>query len=169
MGSPIDYIYENELQAQPSFRGALNVSGRFGYRGDLRIESDSKELLKHLLLVTDKESTLFLAAELENFDNFEKLFTTYKSILNVESSIILFVNNLMSDAIFEYEGFTINAFALDESSVWNELLSITELDKRELKKMSAEDKLDTMYDGVKASTLYASKKSYDEVCASKMG
>nr|MDA3945779.1 hypothetical protein [Helicobacteraceae bacterium] len=35
MGTPIDYIYENELQWQPSFKGELGVEGRFGYRGEL--------------------------------------------------------------------------------------------------------------------------------------
>ena len=76
---------------------------------------------------------------------------------------------MINDAVFEYEGLTVYAFALDESSVWNELLSYAELDKKELKRMSAEDKLDTLYDGLKACTLYASKKTYEEVCSLKMG
>ncbi|MEA2046926.1 MAG: hypothetical protein U9O64_00605 [Campylobacterota bacterium] len=68
----------------------------------------------------------------------------------------------------QYEGITINAFALDESSVWNELISHADLDKKELKRMKAEDKLDTLYDALKDAKLYAKKMSYEEACKLRM-
>lgn len=168
MGTPIEYIYENELQTQPSFKGELGVPGRLGYRGELLISTGSKTMLKHAIVVSDKETILLFAAELNNFDDFQTMFETYKSLFNADSIITLFVNNLISDSVFEYEGTTIYAFALDESSVWNELISYAELDKRELKRMSAEEKLDALYNELKTSTLYASKKTYEETCALKM-
>ncbi|MBU0633290.1 hypothetical protein KKA17_11700 [bacterium] len=179
MGTPIDYIYENELQWQPSLRGALETAGRFGYRGELIITAGEflspekqlppKLMLKHAIVITDAESTLLFAAELDDFANFEKAFELYKDIFMPKTILTLFINNLLSDAIFEYNGITVNAFALDESSVWNELISHADLDKKELKRMGAEEKLDALYDGLKTATFYAKKMPYEEACALKMG
>lgn len=169
MGTPIDFIYENALQVQPSFKGELGSAGRLGYRGELLIAPESKVLLKHAIIVSDKESVLFFAGEMENFESFKTTFDSYKSIMTASTLVTLFVNNLISDAVFDYEGVTVYAFSLDESSVWNELVSYAELDKRELKRMDAEEKINTLYDGLISSTLYASKKTYEETCALKMG
>jgi hypothetical protein len=178
MGTPIDYLYENELQWQPSFKGALNVADRYGYRGELVItpgdflspekQLPPKTILKHSIIVSDQSTSLLFAAELEDFANFETAFELYKTILAPTTLVTLFVDNLISDTIFEYEGVTINAFSLDESSVWNELISHADLDKKELKRMGAEDKLDALYDGLKIATIYAKKMSYEEACKLKM-
>lgn len=179
MATPIDYIEENRLQWQPSFKGPLDTAGRFGYRGELIITQGEflspekqlppKTILKQAIVVADEKSALFFAANIEDFANFEKAFELYKAILTPATIVTLFVDNLVSDSVFEYEGITIYAFALDESSVWNELISYADLDKKELKRMDADEKLDALYDGIKISTLYAAKKTYEETCALKMG
>lgn len=179
MGSPIDFIYTNKLEWQPSFNGALNIAGRFGYRGELVITAGEflsaekqlppKDILKHSIVIADEKLTLLFAAELEDFSNFESAFEVYKDMLNPQTIVTLFVDNLLSDSVFEYKNITIYAFSLDESSVWNELISHAELDKKELKRMSAEDKLDALYDGLKVTTFYAPKKTYEETLALKMG
>jgi len=179
MGTPNEYIYDNELQWQPSFKGELGVAGRFGYRGELvvtagKVLSPEKQMppkvtFKHAIGISDKDAMLLFAGQLENFDDFEATFERYKSVLTPATITTLFVENLISDSVFEYEGVTVYAFALDESSVWNELIAHAELDKRELKRMGAEDKLDALYEGLKVSTLYASKTTYAETCALRMG
>ncbi len=178
MGTPIDYIYENELQWQPSFRGELGVEGRFGYRGELVVTAGKqvladkqmppKVLFKHAIAVSDKEGMLMFAGELEDFNDFEMTFERYKTLLTSGTIVTLFVDNLIKDVVFDYEGVTVYGFSLDESSVWNELVSHADLDKKELKRMGAEEKLDTLYDGLKISTLYASKMTYPEACAQRM-
>jgi hypothetical protein len=179
MQSPIDFIYKNKLEWQPSFNGALNIADRFGYRGELVVSAGEflsadkqlppKSILKHSIVIADKESILLFAAELEDFANFEAVFEIYKDIFNPKTVVTLFVDNLLSDSVFEYKNITVYAFSLDESSVWNELISHAELDKKELKRMSAEDKLDALYDGLKVTTFYAPKKTYEETLALKMG
>ena len=178
MGNPIDFIYENKLQWQPSLNGALGVKGRFGYRGELIITAGDflspekqlppKTILKHAIIIADETASLLFAAELEDFTNFEQAFGLYKAILTPKTIVTLFVDNLISDSVFEYEGITIYAFSLDESSVWNELILHADLDKKELKRMGAEEKLDALYDGLKGATLYATKKTYEETCTLKM-
>ena len=178
MGTPIEYIVENKLEWQPSFKGAWEVAGRYGYRGELIVTQGEflspekqlppKEILKHSIIVANENESLLFAGELEDFSNFENIFELYKTIISPKTVVTLFVNNLISDAIFEYEGITINAFSLDESSVWNELISHADLDKKELKRMKAEDKLDTLYDALKDAKLYAKKMSYEEACKLRM-
>lgn len=178
MGTPIDYIYDNKLQWQPSFRDDLETAGHYGYRGELVIEAGEflspekqlppKVIFKHAIVIADEESSLLFATELVDFADFEKGFEAYKSILSPKSIVTLFVDNLLSDAVFEYEGVTIYAFSLDESSVWNELIAHADLDKKELKKMSVTDKLDALYDGIKVTKFYAPQKTYQEVCGLKM-
>ncbi len=167
MGTPIDYIYKNELQLQPSFNGKLGISGRFGYRGELTVTS-TKIILKHAIVISNEEEVLLFATEIEDFANFEATFECYKNILTPNTLVTLFFGNLLSNVQFEYEGITIYAFSLDESSVWNELIAYADLDKKELKRMNAEDKLDNLYDGLKNAKLYVEKKTYQEACALKI-
>jgi len=78
---------------------------------------------------------------------------------------MIFVTDLDANGKVEYEGFTFNMFALDESSVWNELLDYADLSKGDLKKASAEEKIDTVYDEIKRTPLRISDKSYEEIKA----
>jgi len=167
MGTPIDYIYENELQLQPSFNGKLGTPERFGYRGELVVTS-TKIILKHAIAISSKDEMLLFAGELKDFADFKAIFECYKNILTPNTLVTLFIDNLLSNVLFEYEGIKIYAFALDESSAWNELIAYADLDKKELKRMSAEDKLDNLYDNIKNAKLYVEKKTYEEAYALKM-
>ena len=179
MGTPIEYLSEKALQWQPSFNGQLGVLGHAGYRGDLMVTegkmiSDEKQMppkviLKHVIAISDEKTMLLFAGGLKSFDDFPALFERYKEILDPKTIVTLFVDDLLSDAQFDFEGITVYAFSLDESSVWNELLNHADLDKRELKRLSAEDKLETLYDGLIVSTLQAPKLTYEGACALKMG
>lgn len=177
MGTPLDFIYDNNLQWQASLNGATSVAGRLGYRGALiitpgKVLSADKQLppkstLKQAIVIADDSKFLFLAGELETFDDFVPMFEQYKSLISTDTLITLFVIDLDSDVKFEYEGVTVYAFALDESSVWNELVDYADLSKGDLKKLSAEEKVDTLYEELKSTTLRAPEKSYEEACALK--
>jgi hypothetical protein len=170
MGTPIDYIYDNKLEWQPALKGALGVPGRYGYRGALVVtggKSKPQTMLKQAIAISDEEKMLFFAGELASFDDFEAAFERYKSVLSPKTLTTLFVGDITSDAVFVYEGVTVYAFSLDESSVWNELVESADMDKKELKRMGAEEKLDALYDQLKDSTLRAAPKSYAEACALK--
>jgi hypothetical protein len=178
MSSVKDFIYNNNLQWQASFNGPTQKYG-YGYRGSLiitpgKVLSADKQLppkatATQAILVTDTQTIDFLACELETLDFFEPFVERYKEVLSPDGLYILFVTDLDSDGKFTYDGFTFYAFSLDESSVWNELLDHADLSKGDLKKSSAEEKIDTVYDEIKATQLRISDKSYDEVKAAKNG
>jgi hypothetical protein len=167
MATPIESIYQNALQLKPAFNDALGTAGHYGYRGDLII-TEGGAVLKNTIIVSDEKAMLLFAAELDNFDDFEAAFERYASYLTPDTLFILFVNNLMSNALFAYKEINVYAYSLDESSVWNELISQADLDKRELKRMDTPEKLDSLFEGLKASKFYIEQKSYEEACALKM-
>ena len=169
-----EFIYNNNLQWQPTFNDKTDKYA-YGYRGSLVITpgtvmSADKQLppkatCTQVILVTDSEKVDFLACELATLDFFEPFFEKYKEVLSPDGLYILFVTDLDADGKFVYEGITFNTFALDESSVWNELLDHADLSKGDLKKMSAGEKIDTVYDEIKSTTLRLSDKTYDEIKA----
>jgi hypothetical protein len=171
-----DFIYNNNLQWQASFSDKTENYG-YAYRGSLvitpgKVLSADKQLppkatATQVILVSGSDHIDFLACELETLDFFEPFVERYKEILAPDGLYILFVTDLDTDGKFEYEGFTFYAFALDESSVWNELLDHADLSKGDLKKQSAGEKIDTVYEEIKGATLRIPDKSYDEIKALK--
>ncbi len=169
-----DFISENNLQWQPTFSGKTDKYA-YAYRGSLVITpgvvmSADKQLppkatATQSILVTNTDTIDFLACELVTLDFFEEFVKVYKDLLTPNGLYILFVSDLDADGKVEYEGITFYMFSLDESSVWNELLDHADLSKGDLKKLSAEEKIDTVYDEIKATTLRIADKTYDEIKA----
>ena len=169
-----DFIYANNLQWQASLNGKTDKYD-YAYRGTLiitpgKVMSADRQLppkatATQVILVSNGDTVDFIACELETLDFFEDFVTRYKEILSPEGLYILFVTDLDGDGRFKYEGLTFNTFALDESSVWNELLDYADLSKGDLKKLSAEEKIDALYDEIKQTTLRISEKSYEEIKA----
>jgi hypothetical protein len=174
MSSVQNFIIDNNLQWQASFNNKTD-SYDYGYRGSLvitpgKILSTDKQLppkatATQVILVSNSDTIDFLACELETLDFFEPFVERYKEVLSPDGLYILFVTDLDADGKFKYEGFTFNTFALDESSVWNELLDHADLSKGDLKRLSAEEKIDTVYDEIKSTTLRISDKTFDEIKA----
>lgn len=171
-----DFIESNNLQWQASFNGATQKYP-YGYRGSLiiaegKVLSADKQLppkatATQVLLVSKGENVDFLACELETLDFFEPFVERYKEVLTPNGLYILFVTDLDGNGTFTYEGFTFHAFSLDESSVWNELLDHADLSKGDLKKASAEEKIDIIYDAILGEKLRIGEKSYEEIKALK--
>jgi hypothetical protein len=169
-----DFIYDNALQWQASYNDKTDKYA-YGYRGSLVItpgkvlsadkQMPPKATATQVILTSTGETMDFLACELETLSFFEPFFEQYKSVLTPDGLYLLFVTDLDADGKFVYEGITFNAFALDESSVWNELLEHADLSKGDLKRLSAAEKIDTVCDEIKASTLRISEKSYEEIKA----
>lgn len=171
MGTPIEFIYDNNLQWQASLKDATHYRGALIITPGKVLSADKqlppKSTLKQTIGIADSDNFVFLAGELETFDDFPLLFERYQSVINADTLVTLFVIDLDADVKFVYEGINIYAFSLDESSVWNELVDYADLSKGDLKKLSAEEKVDTLYSELKSSTLRAAEKSYEEACALK--
>ena len=98
-----------------------------------------KAIVKQVLLATNSDTIDFLAVELPSLDVFEDFVAKYKEFMTPNGKYLLFVSDINGKGSFVYEGITFNTYALDESSVWNDLLDIADLSKGDLKKMSDKD------------------------------
>lgn len=174
--SIVQYIKENNLAWQPSFNGEIG-NGFVGYRGALIVE-EGKQLspdrilppkvqAKQVLLVADDAKVSFFAAELESILHFEAFFEKYKAFFTPETLVVLYVTDLDKNGTFTYEGITIHAYSLAESSVWNELLDLSGLDKSDLKKLDNKKKIEVLYEGLLKTDCSAKAMSYEEVLSYK--
>ena len=169
MATPLDFIIDNTLDWQSTFKGALSA-GRSGYRGAMvitegKVLSADKQLppkatLKQAVMTANSEKMEFVAGELETMDFFEPFVEKYKDFLG-NGQYLLYIVDLDKDVSFTYEGIKFQAFVLDESSVWNELVELGELDKGELKRMDAGEKIEAVAEGIKAEGVSLPEVSYD--------
>jgi hypothetical protein len=174
MSSVIKYIKENELDWQPSFNDVLS-NGLHGYRGALIVEegkqiSPDRKLppkiqARQVIMVSDDSEIKLFACELESFNDFAPLFTRYKEYFSKDGENILFVTDLDGNGTFTYEGVEFTAYMLDESSVWNELLELANLEKGDMKKLSLSEKIEKMYDELLDNNTKDDSKSYEDMCA----
>lgn len=172
----VEFMKENELAWQPSFSGDLS-GGLYGYRGAMIVEAGKqispdrklppKIQAKQVVMVSEGDVVKFLACELESIEHFEPFYTKYKSFFVADGLYLLYVTDLDKSGTFEFESITFTAFPLDESSVWNELVDLADLDKGDLKKMSSEEKIEAIYDELQNTDCKESSKTFEEVLASK--
>jgi hypothetical protein len=173
MATIIEFMKENELTWQPSFSGGLS-DGLYGYRGAMIVEegkalSPDRKLppkiqAKQVIMVNDDNGIKFLACELDSFNDFKPLFEKYKEFFTHDSLNLLFVTDLDGNGTFVYEDIKFTAFMLDESSVWNELLELAYLEKGDMKKLSSEEKIETLYEELLENDLDEDAKSYEDMC-----
>jgi hypothetical protein len=173
MSKIMEYIKSNELDWQPSFNDVLD-NGLNGYRGALIVE-EGKQLspdrklppkiqLKQVIMVSDDSGIKLLACELESFNHFKSMFEKYKDFFTPDSLNILYVTDLDGNGTFTYEGVEFTAIMLDESSVWNELLEVADLEKGDMKKLSPSEKIEKMYDELLDADVKEAAKTYEEMC-----
>lgn len=174
--SIVQFIKENNLAWQPSFNGEIG-NGLVGYRGALIVE-EGKQLspdrilppkvqAKQVLLVADDDKVTFFSAELESILHFEAFFERYKAFFTPATLVVLYVTDLDKNGTFTYEGVTIHAYSLAESSVWNELLDLSGLDKSELKKLDNKKKIEVLYEGLLKADCTAKAMSFEEILSHK--
>lgn len=173
-----DYIAENKLEWMIIYNDPTN-SYKYAYRGCLIVTEGKvissentlppKEIVKQVLLATNNDTIDFLACELPSLNIFERFVAKYKEYLTPEGKYLLFVSDINGKGKFVYEGITFYVYALDESSVWNEVLDYADLSKGDLKKMSDKEKIDAVCNEIQRSNLRITDKTYEEIKAMQRG
>lgn len=174
MATIIDYMKENELTWQPSFSGELS-DGLYGYRGAMIVEegkalSPDRKLppkiqAKQVIMVNEGDAVKFFTCELDSFNDFKPMFEKYGQFFNAGSINVLYVTDLEGEGTFEYEGVKFTAFPLDESSVWNEILDLAELEKSDMKSLKKqEEKIEKLYEEICDADIDEAEKSFEQMC-----
>lgn len=179
MATPLDYIIDNNLDWQSTFKGETSVSGRLGYRGSLvitegKVLSADKQLppkatLKQAIMTANSSTIEFVAGELETIDFFEPFVEKYKSYLSKDGFNILYIVDLDKNVKVTVDGVSFYCYVLDESSVWNELLELSDLPKSELKRLDAAEKIDAVADAIKGADISLKEVSLGDFMALKSG
>ena len=158
------------------FSGALS-NNLYGYRGAMIVEagkqiSSDRKLppkiqAKQVVMISENETVKFLACELESIEHFEPMFAKYKPFFDPSGLYLLYVTDLDKSGTFTYEEITFTAYPLDESSVWNELVDLADLDKGDLKKMDSEEKIEAIYDELVTTDCKEDSKTFEEILTLK--
>ncbi|VFU09197.1 hypothetical protein [Methylocella tundrae] len=138
-------------------KGPTDKPGRFGYRGEIALKfaqqfADEKRppelTTEQVIAVADagKPTIPFLAAYLLSFEHLQALAEVLQGKLTPEGKYFAFCNNidLLSKYRVEIVDVPFYVLPLDESTVYNELLELLNLDKTDLKKLSVGGKTDAV-------------------------
>lgn len=141
----------------PLISGPTGKAGRFGFRGELGLEFPESvagearpPLTKadQVILAAEGEQLVFFAAHVDSLAHLDHIVAMMGDSLVPAGKYFLFAGNVdfSKKYVVEVGGASWNVLPLDEATVWNELLDLFYLERSDLKKASAEAKVDALVD-----------------------
>lgn len=140
-------------------KSATKKPGRFGFRGDIALKFQAKladearppEISSDQVIMTAKAGEThieFMTGFLLSFEYLKLLAEVLGDALSPKGKYFLFVDNIDISKKYqcEYGGATFYILPIDESTVYNELLSLLYIEKTELKKLDTAGKTDAVAD-----------------------
>lgn len=140
-------------------KSATKKPGRFGFRGDIALKFQAKladearppEISSDQVIMTAKTGEThieFMTGFLLSFEYLKLLAEVLGDALSPKGKYFLFVDNIDISKKYqcEYGGATFYILPIDESTVYNELLSLLYIEKTELKKLDTAGKTDAVAD-----------------------
>ncbi|WOH80525.1 hypothetical protein RX327_32920 [Bradyrhizobium sp. BEA-2-5] len=152
-------------------KGGTTRPGRFGFRGDIALKfqvqvADEKRppdysIEQVLTVAQEGESTIaVLAGYLHSLAYLADVANVLDGVLGPEGRYFIFCNNI--DLLAKYRtklgNVTFHVLPCDESTVWKEMMDLVGINKDDIKKLDAGDKLDYLLDAAKELDA-----SYDEI------
>ncbi|GAB2197218.1 hypothetical protein [Sessilibacter sp. MAH4] len=146
------------------------ISGNEIYRGDLVLEfgevterGDRKPpsvVAKQAVVYAVADKIEMLVAGLYQLSDLEMLAEHYQNDCAEGAQVLVFVHDIKDNLIISLGNLTVKAVPLDDGMIWNEALELLCIEKSDLKGQSAEEKVVTMFDELKAFTLKGEAVSY---------
>lgn len=143
----------------PVLKAPTHKAGRYGFRGELalRFSSQLSDEARPPELTCDQvmaiaqagEKTIpFFAGYLLSFEHLKDVAEALGTTLTAGGKYFLFCNNIDISKKYQvpYKGAMFYVLPIDESTVYNEILSLLYLEKNELKKLDTAAKLDAIAD-----------------------
>ena len=143
----------------PVLKAATRKPGRFGFRGELALRFSAKlaDEARPPELTCDQVIAIasvgdpklaFFAGYLLSFEHLKDVAEVLGDTLSAGGKYFLFCNNIDLSKKYQvpYKGALFYVLPIDESTVYNELLSLLYLEKTELKKLDTAGKTDKVAD-----------------------
>ncbi len=156
-------------------KGPTKKAGRFGFRGDIALKFAAKkadearppEISSDQVIAVAQagESHIgFLTGFLLSFEYIALLAEVLGDALSPQGKYFLFVDNIDISKKYQVDfgGASFYVLPIDESTVYNELLSLLYIEKNDLKKLDTAGKTDAVADKALAFTDTFPKISYEE-------
>lgn len=136
------------------------ISGNEVYRGDLVLEfgdvterGDRKPptvVAKQAVVYSVSDKIELLIAGLYKLSDLEMVAEHYQKDCVANAQILMFVHDIKDEMIITLGDLTVTAIPLDDGMIWNEALELLCIEKSDLKGQSAEEKVVTVFDELKA-------------------
>ncbi|MDB5653510.1 MAG: hypothetical protein JWQ94_1123 [Tardiphaga sp.] len=152
---------------KPILSAATHVEGRYGFRGEIRYD-DPDTVIREVFSVSESGAPAigFLAGSIKDYASLPKLVETLGTAFDGDGRYFIYIADLPRGNRFHIKFGDVNIFAIaiDETSVYNELIDTFYVDKGKLKKFDTSAKLDALADvGLKYATLTDySELSYED-------
>jgi len=167
-----DYKAQNLLTLQTVF-GKTSEDDLFTFRGDLvLIEGDLHEgsnnrkppkmVLFDSVVMTDENKIKFISGSLEEVADLQVLMDKYNPDFAEDCKLLFFVVNASQDMTVEMNGRKVYLVPLPEGMAWNELMDVVYIEKSDLKGLSAEDKVLTVYNALGDFKVSPNNVAYEE-------
>jgi len=151
------------LLLKPALKADTKVEGRFGYRGDIAYDGPTT-FIKEVFAVSEagKPAIGFLAGEVKEYESLPKLVETFGSAFDANGVYLLFIKDLPRGSRFyiAFGDIKLYLIFIDDTSVYNELIDISYVDKVKLKKYDTAQKLDAIAD---VMLKYSAVSDYTEI------
>ncbi len=156
-------------------KGATHKPGRVGFRGDVALKFQAKvadearppEISSDQVIAVAHEGEAhiaFFAGFLLSFEYIQLLAEVLAETLSPQGKYFLFVDNIdiSKKYVVDFGGATFYVLPIDESTVYNELLSLLYIEKNELKKLDTAGKTDAVADKALAFTANFERISFED-------
>lgn len=160
-------------------KGPTRTPGRIGFRGDLALKFAEKradearppEISSDQVIAVARAGEPYIAfftGFLLSFEYLKLLAEVLGDALGPQGKYFLFVDNIDISKRYQVDfgGATFYVLPIDESTVYNELLSLLYIEKNDLKKLDTAGKTDAVADKALAFTGSFEKITYEQGLAS---
>lgn len=144
-----------------SVLGATSNKGVTAFRGDLVLKqgalregstTDRKppELVLHqAAILGDSEKLIFVSGLFFHLQELPIFIEKYRDALKPETVTLFFAENIANPMQMEVDGISFKFVPYKEGMIWNETLDLLYIEKGDLKSLSAEDKVVTVFEAAK--------------------
>lgn len=143
-----------------NFSEDATEAGWSAFRGELVLQDGEvadaqgrrkppSDLLKEAVVLTNNDDLILLSGLLDRLESISILLERYAVDIKAHTTAIIYVVNINSAFIIEHGDAKLIFIPLVQGMIWNELMDLTSLDKSDIKKLSAADKVLTVYKELK--------------------